>query len=209
MPLKLTTPPAQEPVSVEDFRANSRLESASGDDEPLLQRLITAARVRVENYCNRSLITQEWLLTLDAFPGAQTVGSQMIQAPYNLPDNAVLLERGPIQSVDQIAYTDMGSNSQVTDPSIYTAELSGDVGRITPVFGQIWPITLPQIGAVRIGFTAGYGDAADMVPGPIIQAILMLCEHLYGNRGVVAASSLKELPWGVAALLDDYQVQLN
>lgn len=209
MPLKQTLAPAIEPVTVDQLRANSRLDTAAGDDEPLLKALITAARRHCENYCSRSFIEQEWLLTLDAFPGNETVGSQMVRSPYQLPDNAILLERGPVISVDSISYLDMGSTQQLVPTSLYTAELSGDIGRVTPVFGQIWPITLPQIGAVTVAFTAGFGPTAADVEAPIIQAILMLCEHLYSNRGLMSALTLGEMPWGVAALLDNYQVQLN
>ena len=45
----------------------------------------------------------------------------------------------------------------------YTVDTACEPARLTPVFGKIWPTTLPQIGAVSVTFDAGYG-AADAVP---------------------------------------------
>jgi hypothetical protein len=44
----------------------------------------------------------------------------------------------------------------------YAMDLACEPARITPKFGQIWPINLPQIGSVWVTFDAGYGDATQV-----------------------------------------------
>jgi len=55
-----------------------------------------------------------------------------------------------------IQYTAMDGTTQTMPSSDYAADLACEPARITPVFGKIWPITLPQIGAVQVTFDAGY-----------------------------------------------------
>lgn len=206
MPYKLITPPALEPITVEDVKLNSRIESDA--DDKLIAALISSARKYAENYCNRSFLTQTWKLIADSFPGLDTAGALLIQRPYSLPANALLIERGPVQAVSSIAYTDMGSNPQTFDPSQWVLENTGSIARITPIFGQIWPITLPQIGTVTVTFTAGYGDDPDDLEAPIVQALKLLAGHYYDNRAATTAANLREIPIGVQALLDPYQLQI-
>jgi hypothetical protein len=58
------------------------------------------------------------------------------------------VSKAPVQSVVSIDYLDMGSAIQTMPASSYTVDTACEPARITPVFGQIWPICLPQIGAV-------------------------------------------------------------
>lgn len=200
MPLKLLTPPTGEPISVDDVKANSRLDVIATDDG-LIGGLIATARTHLENRCNRSFLTQTWKLTLDAFPGQQSIGSALVDRPYSLPDNAILLERGPVVSVSSIQYLDMSSTLQTMPSTDYALVFSDEIARITPVFGKIWPIVLPQIGAVVVTFIAGYGVAA-AVPAPLIQALKLLVGHFYDNREVIGSG--QEMPFSVSALIDDY-----
>ena len=75
--------------------------------------------------------------------------------PWSLPGHAILLEHGPVQSIDSITYVDMSSTVQTMPSANYIADMTGLLARVTPKFGQIWPITLPQIASVSVNFTAG------------------------------------------------------
>ncbi len=75
------------------------------------------------------------------------------------------------------------------------------------MFGQIWPIALPQIGAVTVTFDAGYGAPA-AVPEGIKSWIKLRLGSLYAHREEVAALSrgrIDPLPF-VDGLLDPYRV---
>jgi len=91
----------------------------------------------------------------------------------------------------------------------YTVDSACEPARITPVFGQIWPIALPQIGAVSVIFDAGYGDAS-AVPEGIKTWIKLRLGSLYVHREEVASMTrgrIDPLPF-IDGLLDPYKVPL-
>jgi hypothetical protein len=109
--------------------------------------------------------------------------------------------------VVSINYLDMGSVNQTMPALNYTVDAACEPARITPVFGQIWPICLPQIGAVSVTFDAGYGTAAQ-VPEGIKSWIKLRVGSLYAHREEVAALSrgrIESLPF-IDGLLDPYKV---
>lgn len=204
MGLQLVTPPALEPVVLADAKNHLRVDVT--DDDTLITLLISAARRYAEAYCERSFITQTWKLTLDSFP----TGDMAVPfgVPYSLPDSALLLERGAVQSITSIQYTAMDGTTQTMPPANYAADFSGDLARVTPAFGQIWPIPLPQIGAVQVTYVAGYGAAAASVPEGIRQWIMMRTNTLYENREEVAIlnrGKVEALPF-IDGLLDPYRI---
>ena len=207
MPLIQTSAPAVEPVTVEEAKNHLRADADITQDDDLIALLIGAARRYAENYCNRSFLRQQWRLVLDSFPGPSLIGVPF-GVPYSIPGHAILLERGTVISVDSITYTDMAGLEQTMPATDWVAELSGPIGRVTPRFGKIWPIPLPQIGAVKVNYTAGYGAAAVDVPQGIRQWILLRVGTLYENReeiAVLSRGSVAPLPF-VDSLLDPYRV---
>lgn len=195
-----TTPPAVEPVSLAEAKLHLRV--VATDDDTQIGMLITAAREYAEAYTGRSFITQSWRLVLDCFP-------RMIQ-----------LERGPVRLIDSVVYRDMAAATQTltwgavansvqrsSDASL-VADLS-DVARIAPAFGRVWPIAMPEIGAVAVNYTAGYGNAT-AVPAGIRQWMLLRIGALYENREeIVVGRALVVAPMPfVDGLLDPYRVQL-
>jgi SPP1 family predicted phage head-tail adaptor len=112
-----------------------------------------------------------------------------------------------VQSVVEIRYLDMAGAWQVMPAASYTVDSACEPARITPVFGQIWPIALPQIGAVSVIFDAGYGDAA-AVPEGIKTWIKLRLGSLYVHREEVASMTrgrIDPLPF-IDGLLDPYKV---
>jgi uncharacterized phiE125 gp8 family phage protein len=156
MPLARVIEPAVPPLSVIDLQAHVRQDITV--DNAQLDYWIRAARRFAENKCRRTLVATRYKLTLDAFPGGASMGYSY-GTPYNLPPTAMLLERGPVLAVQSIKYIDMSGAQQTLASTEYIAEISSQLGRITPRFGKVWPAnTLPQIGAVEVLFDAG--DAA-------------------------------------------------
>lgn len=192
MPIQ-TTPPTEEPVSLEEARVHLRLTPDDTDvEDGLIAIWIAAARRHAEMLTGRSFITQGWRLVLDAFP------------------HCIELERGDVQEIDSITYRDMAGQAQTvawaaaaagiqrsTDATL-VADLTS--ARITPAFGCTWPIALPEIGAIAVNYAAGYGDAAD-VPENIKSWILLRVGLLYTNREALVDGNVKPLPH-VDGLLD-------
>ncbi|HEY3432544.1 MAG TPA: head-tail connector protein [Rhodocyclaceae bacterium] len=204
MPYKLITAPTEEPVSLLEAKAHLRVDIS--DDDMLITALITAARQFAETECQRALCTQVWQLVLDAFPGPSLLGIPAGVA-YSVPGHAIQLEHPPIQAIASIQYLDMGGSLQTMPNTDWKADLTSAPARITPRFGKIWPITLPEIGAVQVNFTAGYGAATD-VPQGIKNWMLLRIGALYENREeliVAPKVTVAELPY-VDRLLDPWRV---
>jgi len=73
--LKLVTPPAVEPVTLDEAKAHLRLDS--NEDDTYVSALIAAARERVELFLRRALITQTFEFTLDGFPASPSLSSRI------------------------------------------------------------------------------------------------------------------------------------
>jgi uncharacterized phiE125 gp8 family phage protein len=200
-----TQAPQIEPVSLAEAKQFCRAFADISDDDLLISGLIRSARAYAEMYCQRSFITQKWRVVLDAFPGPSLMGVPY-GVTYSIPGHAITLERGTVQSVDSVQYLDAGV-WKTMDPANYVAELSGCPGRITPVFGQIWPvISTPQIGNVKVDYTAGYGSTASTVPDGIRDWIKIRVSTIFNNRESVAVlqrGKVEPLPY-VDSMLDPF-----
>lgn len=212
MPFHLVAPPAvdtvtgiAEPVSLAEVKQHLRVDIP--DDDGLITALISSARQMAETLTNRQLLTATWNLVLDAFPGPSLMGVPA-GSPYSLPGHAILIPKGPVQVVSSISYLDMNFNLVTMPQADYVAASTDDLTRITPIFGQIWQPTLPQIGSVTVQFVAGYGDSTQ-VPAGIKHWIKLRVDSLYNQRGEVAFTRgrMDKLPFA-DALLDPYKIVL-
>lgn len=188
----VVTPPASEPVLVDEARDQARIDGTT--DAALIFGYIMRARAMVENLTNRVLLNQTLELVRDAFPDAS--------------DEPIRLPRGKVSSVSSLKYYDDNGTLQTWASSNYQAELSGVPARIVPVYGIVWPTTRAgYLGAVQIRYVAGYGSTGGQVPPPIIQAINWLVGHFYENReAITAGAPMAEIPLGVRDLLAPYRI---
>jgi uncharacterized phiE125 gp8 family phage protein len=204
MPLQLVTAPTQEPVSLAEARLHLRVDFS--DDDALIMALIRSARLAAETITGRQLVTARWKYILDSCPGPSLMGVPAGR-PFTLPGHAILIPKAPVQTIVSIDYMDMNRTAQTMPAANYVADLACEPARITPVFGQIWPIPLPQIAAVSVTFDAGYGNPAD-VPEGLKSWMLLRIGSLYQNREEVAAMArgkIDPLPF-IDGLLDPYRM---
>ena len=215
MGYSLITAPQAEPLTLAEAKLHLRVENYVFEDDVLINALIIAARQYAEQLTGRSIVNQQWLYVTDEFAGRSFMGGfGRDSASFgNLPYNGFALEKGPVQSIDYIKYLDMAGVLQTMPASQYAAELTGMLARVTPKFGQIWPVALPQIGAVQIAFTAGYASvdttgAAVGVPEGLKAWMKLRIGALYENREeVVSGRSITVTPLSfVDSLLDAYQI---
>ncbi len=153
MPLQILQEPAVEPLSLQEAKLHLRVDIP--DDDALIAALITSVRQYAETITRRAFIQQTWEYVIDSFPGPTLTGVPWGRT-FTLPRHAIEIEKSRVQQVTAINYLDMSGNPQVMPPSSYTVDYTSEPCRITPVFGQIWPIPLPQIGACNVRFVAGY-----------------------------------------------------
>lgn len=192
--------PSHEPVTVAQAKLHLRVDGSAEDN--LIAGLIAAAREYVENYCNRALFTQTWMLTLDTFPFEMPAFASWFDA------YAVQLPRPRLQAIQAITYQDTTGYQHTLPPSTYVFDASSEPARIVPVNGASWPYPgVLSPGTVNITYTTGtYGDGPIGCPLSICQAILLLIGHWYAQREAVSATAMTQVPLAVEALLSPYRV---
>ena len=161
MPLQILQEPAVEPLTLAEAKLHLRVDIP--DDDALIAAIITSVRQYAETITRRAFIQQVWSYVLDSFPGPTLIGVPWGKT-FTLPRHAIEIEKSRVQQVLAVNYLDMSGTPQVMPAADYTVDYTSEPCRITPVFGQIWPIPLPQIGAVNVRFVAGY--AAPVVFDP-------------------------------------------
>ena len=184
MPLVLITPPAIEPVTLDEAKAHLKVDTT--DDDALITELITAARGRAEQYTQRALITQSWTQWLDGWPDCGVVEIALL----------------PLESVSSVTAYAPDDSASVLDPASYQVDTASSPARLALKAGIMPRTNLRAINAVAIAFTAGYGDDASDVPAPIRQAILDLIAFAYENRGEAKA----DFPFDALALLTPFRI---
>jgi uncharacterized phiE125 gp8 family phage protein len=164
--LTVKTPPTAEPVDLETAKAQLRVDQ--NDEDALIIVLIAAARQICEAYHGQAYVTRTYTLTLDAFPK----GAGEIRLPYP-----------PAQSITSVKYDPAdGGGEQTVAPADYQLDATSKPARLRPAVGKTWPGTLAgKLGAVRVEYLAGYGNAS-AVPEYIRQAILVKLADLFEHR---------------------------
>lgn len=180
--IEVTSEPAIEPVTLIEARNYVRISHL--DDDTLLESMITASRVFVEQYLNRKLITQTIKLTLD-LPYSDKL-DHLGDGVYDLPSTAlsgdmprvIKLYGEPIQSITSVVLYDQDGNNSTYSASNYYL----DTGRLVQKRDAVWGVTFRPEAAMVVTYVAGYGSNASDVPGGIKQAILAHVQYMYDQR---------------------------
>jgi uncharacterized phiE125 gp8 family phage protein len=186
MSITLITPPAYEPVSVDELKTHLRI-SHTDDDVDLFTR-IKLAREAVEAFTNRRLITQTWDWRLDAFPCY------------------FLVPTPPLQSVTSIKYRDSDGAEQTLSASVYDVDIYSAPARIMEAYGQAWPVTREMMNAVTVRLVCGYGLPVD-VPKSLRNAVMMIAGHYYENRENTSMLTINEVPQAAQHLMWNYRIR--
>lgn len=183
MPSILLTAPAAEPLSLAEAKAFLRIEH--DDDDDVVGALIASARIHVEAQTRRALITQQWRLTLDAWPA----------------DGRLKVLPAPLAALDAVRVHDDNGAASTLDLQSFVVDKAGSQLVFAP-----WALAQPGRAAagIELDVTAGYGDAGSDVPEPLRHAVRLLTAHWYENRGI--AGSGGTLPATVAALIAPYRM---
>lgn len=221
MPSVILTQPTEEPVTLSEAKAHLRVEIP--DDDAMITRMISDARVQAETICRRALCTQAIKLVLDEFPrpnmsmgSATWYGPQWGSSPG--PVTAIkadgksgfeiILPLAPLQSVASIKYIDSTTGVQTTlDPSQYKVDAVSEPARVVPAYGVSWPSARSEVNAVEVSYIAGYGAASTVPPG-IKSWMLMQIGAMYENRNKFEVGSrlvAVEIPFA-DRLLDPYRI---
>lgn len=193
MSLVLVTPPADEPVTLDE--AKTYLVVEHNRDDTRIASLIRAVRQTLDGrdgWLGRALITQVWDLRLDRF-----CSQMMVPLP-------------PLQEVVSVKYLDVSGAEQTMSAANYRViGLGGaDPAMIELVDGQSWPEPRRGREPITIRFRTGYGDAGSDVPMPIRESILQAVADRYRQGETFAPGVISEVPMAVGfeSLLSGYRV---
>lgn len=191
MNLVLSTAPSGEPVTLTEAKAWLRVDEDDTAEDVLILGLVQAARSYVENFTRRSLLTQTWQLSLDAFP---------------CNSREIVLPRPPLASVTSIAYIDADGASQTFASAGYHVDTRSEPGRVVLDEDYDWPDTDCRPNAVTVTYVAGYGSSS-AVPRGLKTGIGWLVAHWFRNREHVNIGNIvNQIPDTTDALLWQFRV---
>jgi|SRR5882762_3695808 len=172
MPEYVLTAPTAEPI--DQLEALDHMRVSSADSQALrLSLCIAQGRAAAEMKTRQQCLHARFVMVLDRFPQAGYGTPLPFAHPVNIPGYAVMLPRAPAVAVVSIRFLDMTGAWLTMDPATYVTNLTMQPGIVTPAFGCVWPITLPQIGSVQITYDAGYASpftrsaSTIIVSGPV------------------------------------------
>jgi len=214
---KLLTPPAVEPVTLDEAKAQARVDT--NVDDALLTGLIVAARQWAESYTGRAFINQSWQMWLDL--GSTALGAWwdgMREGSISSLNeiNYITLPRPPLASVTSVTFYDNSDNATVWAASNYFVDTMREPGRLALRMGAVWPVPGRLTNGIGIQYVAGYGNDASDVPDVIRLAIRQLVAHWYEHRGEAATAASARgaiimptvpVPLVIQALLDPYRIR--
>mgnify|MGYP002623288214 FL=1 len=172
-----TSDPDNDAVPLQSVLDHSLVTNPS--EASYMQTLLGAAIASVEEFIERSLITQTWELKLDSWEDARY--TRLVELSGGC-ERAIIVPRPPLLAVSSIQYIDSDGNTQTLAASKYDVDTASHPGRITLAVNQSWPSLRDVPNAVTITHTAGYGTLASSIPEPIRLAIRMLVAHWYYMR---------------------------
>lgn len=197
------TEPDSEPISLDAALTHIRADDPGDDSDQLettdLTDKLIAAREYCEEFLGLSLSVRTLEVALDEFPTTNTIGGLPIELPM-----------GPVVAVQRIGWGDESDN-EMTDAD-FVLDVYRSPHRIRPVAAS-WPSGITAApNRIKVRYVAGYGDSSDAagpLPKRFRQAILLVFEHLYRNRGASTEEALKTMPLGVESLLRPSRVRLG
>lgn len=185
--LQVVTPATQEPLTVGELKAHSRVLSCL--DDGAIATYGAAARSFVENFTGRACCVTGFRLTLNQWPSDE-----------------LFFPRAPVQALSAVQYIDSAGTTQTLTSGQYSL-VQMDGGQVLQLgYGIAAPESRRQLAAVTVEFTAGYAPI-EPLPDAMRQAICMLAGHYYENReAVVVGTVANDIPLGVEALLIPYKL---
>ena len=152
--------------------------------DDILDLFVAMATQCGENCTNRSFVTQDWIQYFDSF------------------DCALRLGRGKVQTVSAVKYLDANGDEQTLSAANYVTDLVSEPARIQLASGGTWPTIDDVPNAVRVEFSAGYGDEPANVPAELRLWLLRCVGYLNENR------QAQDLPEHLISELFSFRIQL-
>ncbi len=185
MSLTTVSPPAVEPVDLDEAKLSARVDS--DDEDTLVTSLISVARQQFERLSGIRLITQDVRLTCSGF-------SPQVALPV-----------WPVQSVVSVNYTATDGTDTLLASDQYRVLETTTPWSLAPAYGVSWPATRIDHDTVKIVLRVGFGDAGADVPTDILHAIKALIAQHYEQRQASDTRSHSDIPFGVRDIIETHR----
>lgn len=205
----VAVPPAWEPVSVPEVRAQAKIDGT--DDDALIARYIRTAREWCEKRTGRRLPEQTLELRLSGFESRRRARAGLPAEGFDPHVPGRILLPGPVLEVQSVTYNAVGGAVTIL-PAAYFADLDEVPATLEPISDAGVPGEWPTFtaaavaGAVTIRYRAGYA-AADQIPDSLVTWILLVAASLIDHRGYLLEEQVYRSPlemalrpWKVRAL---------
>ncbi len=204
------------PVTLAEAKLHCRVDNS--DEDTAISDLIVSASEYVADIAWISLQKTTWELVLPCFPGGGLSALRLDPATLALfPGVAerrgvrhpaqIRLPRGPLVSIDSIAYVDADGNDGSIDEDLVQISSTDDDDLLAPTPGGSWPaVQAGNLEPVVIRYTAGYdGTTGHVAPLQAKQAIKLVVAHWYEHREAVTMNEVPaELALAVRALVRNF-----
>lgn len=195
----LITGPSSEPITLQE--AQDHLNFRSGQED-YIDSLIVTARVSIERYLNRALITQEWKVFYDCWHGELKIpfGNLQLRASAIGPP---AVEKRPLVKY----YNTDGDLTTLDEDDFYWVVNTTDPARIVRKYDAVYPqLQIGRPDAIEITFLCGFGSGPSDVPAPIKHAMKLLITDYFENKGTVVLGSVNKIPDFVTDLIHTYKL---
>jgi uncharacterized phiE125 gp8 family phage protein len=155
--VKVITPPASEPVSLDDFKVWMQGLPISTEQEPLVKSLLKAGREEAEAYQNAAYCEQTLQLTVEPEPHQKVI----------------TLPRPPFRELKEVSVILSDDMRRIVTEQ-FDVHNDGGPAFLTMKSGE----NIPNF-RLQITYTAGYDD----VPEKVKQAILLYATWAWMHRG--------------------------
>lgn len=160
---KVIEAPTVEPVTLEQLKAQARIEITDTEDDTSLTLRITAAREYIEKHCQIAML------------------SQTIEQRFPMIFDNMYLQVTPYQGTPVLKYEDVEDTTQTIPATDY--EVNDFVKpNAVRLYASAPTISLKKALPVSFTYKAGYGDTAAAVPAQLREAVLVLANYMDAER---------------------------
>lgn len=135
-------------MHLNEARAHLRVDGS--DEDSTIGVLISSSAQAVESRTHHQLLHARFKHTQDQF-------TRSIRIPH-----------APLVNVVSVQYLDMDGVVKTVDASDYVVNIDATPATITPAFGKVWPIPMPQESSVFVTYEAGYASPLSVQGSSII-----------------------------------------
>lgn len=166
------------PVSLSELKSYLRI--VGNYDDALLTSMVKMCTSVIENYAERSIITQTWAVSYD-FTGKHEAQKYNLKSLLN-GYAFVYLPRGIVQEVTNFTIYDTNGNESVLPSTSYYVDNTNDKARlILKDMVSISSIQRDKL-SFSIEYVAGFGDTVADVPADLQMAITVMVAQMYETR---------------------------